>query len=123
MPPPTTHHPALFGILKPPRFGSFESSSMQRRSSSRGRWTLENFKLGPVTRYKWSYGASISRVVTPVTFIYRAYIAPFITSRGPPCTGYAGRGPVVTTMASSPAAAEGITIRAGDQIGVWLGSE
>ena len=56
---------------------------MQRRSSSRGRWTLENFKLGPVTRYKWSYGAPISNVITPDTFTgLMAYITPFITIVG-----------------------------------------
>ena len=41
---------------------------MQRRSSSRGRWTLENFKLGPVTRYKWSYG------LTPFIAIVGAHL-------------------------------------------------
>ena len=52
----------------------------QQRKQDKG------YKVGPVTSYKWSYEAPISRVTTPVTqffsAIYRLCKLPCISSKG-----------------------------------------
>ena len=37
-------------------------------------------KVGPYDRYKWSYGAPLSRVINPVTYTYKAIYRGFFES-------------------------------------------